>query len=71
MKKPSLIITVSGDSIALCNRCFAIICYVVCDKDSENCKVTEPNKHYTNAKIGDIVPSYCKQCKELLTYTIQ
>lgn len=70
-KKPTLIISVSGDSIALCNRCFAIVCHVICDKDNENCKVSEPNKKYTKVKFGDEVPSYCDKCIELLTYTEQ
>lgn len=69
MDKSSLILNVNGESIALCNRCYIIICEVMCN--GGDCKVLNPNKNNTKSKIGDDVPIYCTKCKELLTYTKQ
>lgn len=75
MKKPNPLIQFNnGDPIALCNRCFAIMCYVNCDKNAENCKVTEIRDlngvKYTTTPIGDTPPSYCDKCELLFTYSL-
>lgn len=73
MKKINPIIKFnSGNPIALCNRCFVIMCYVSCtEKDGEFCKVLSPNDKYTTSVAGDETPLYCNKCKELLTYSEQ
>ena len=75
MKKPNPLIQFNnGDPIALCNRCFAIMCYVECDNKTEDCKVTEIRDlngvKYTTALIGDTPPLYCDTCEILFTYSL-
>ena len=75
MKKLNPLIQLNnGDPIALCNRCFAIMCYVNCDKNIENCKVTEIRDlngvKYIKTPIGDTPPSYCDKCELLFTYSL-
>lgn len=79
MKIPKPIIKFNGGCpVALCNRCFIIMCYVSCaDKDLDrdgNCVVIEHNgdaeRMYTKSPIGEAPPLYCDRCKELLTYTL-
>ena len=60
-----------GAPIALCNRCFTIICYVSCtDEDGDECKVLRPYGDDYSITIGDKVPIYCNKCKELLKYSL-
>ncbi len=71
-----------GEPIALCNRCFVIICNVVCantdedvDFDDEFCKVinihTDSMGHpHIIAAVGDVPPCYCSKCKELLDFSL-
>jgi len=62
-----------GAPVALCNRCFTIICYVSCpDYSSENisdCTVSRPYRDDSVSK-GDKLPIHCDKCKELLKYTL-
>ena len=58
-----------GSPIALCHRCFTIMCYVTCD-DEGNCKVKESYNDNTTATNGDKIPQYCRHCNELLKYTL-
>jgi len=71
-KKPIIKIN-GGNPIALCNRCFAIMCYVT-HKDENKSVVLSIHgngiKDYTSAKIGSKVPSYCDECLHLLNYTL-
>lgn len=73
MKKVKPIIKLNGGNpIALCNRCFAIICYVKCG-DSENiddCIVFGQYRDEITESIGDKVPTHCSKCKELLKYSL-
>ena len=76
MKKPNPIIkNKNGEPIALCNRCFAIMCYLSCkEEDGEFCKVTEIRNRngfdYISTPIGEPPPPYCNGCDKLLTYTL-
>ncbi len=75
MKKPNPLIRFNnGVPIALCNRCFAIMCYVDCYNDIDNCKVTEIRDlngvKYITTPIGDTPPSYCDACEILFTYSL-
>ncbi len=79
MKKPKPLIKFNGGKpVALCNRCFAMMCYVSCtEKDVEedgNCVVIEVRDNgredYIKTPIGEVPPSYCDKCKLLLTYSI-
>jgi len=68
-----VIIKTNGDKkLALCNRCYAIICYVKCDENN-NCVIIESNSNevefYTPSKIGSDIPIYCDKCLDLLTNT--
>ena len=63
-----------GKPVALCNRCFCMMCYVSCrdedlDKDG-NCVVIERRGtvegDYISTPIGKNPPSYCDKCSELL-----
>lgn len=64
----------NGNPIALCNRCFSIMCYVSCyieDLDFDgDCVVIEQcirgNKLITTTPIGHKPPIYCDDCKKLL-----
>ncbi len=73
MRKINPIIKLNGGNpIALCNRCFIIMCYVSCtENDGEFCKVLKLNSNYTDSVVGDETPVYCNKCKELLTYSAQ
>jgi hypothetical protein len=75
MNRPDPIIKSNGGNpIALCNRCFAIMCYVDCDKNAENCKVIEVRSlngvKYTRTSIGNPPPPYCDVCDLLFTYSL-
>ena len=75
MKKPNPLIQFNNvEPIALCNRCFAIMCYVDCDNDAENCRVVEIRSlngvKYTKTSIGSIPPPYCDMCDLLLSYSL-
>lgn len=72
-KKP-LIKFNNGKPIALCNRCFCIMCFVSCENDkfdeNANCVVLERRMYgddeLITTPIGKTPPSYCKKCNELL-----
>ena len=72
-KKP-LIKFNNGKPIALCNRCFCIMCFVSCtDDDLEkdgNCVVIERRNHrfedFITTSIGHKPPVYCKKCEKFL-----
>jgi hypothetical protein len=76
MKKPRPMIKFNGGKpVALCNRCFVIMCYVSCtEDDGENCAVIEVNgdgkEDYITTPIGQVPPPYCDKCNKLLTYSI-
>lgn len=75
MKKPNPLIHFNnGEPIALCNRCFAMMCYVDCDKNAENCKVVEIRDlngvKYITTPIGKTPPPYCNKCELLLNYSL-
>jgi hypothetical protein len=60
-----------GAPIALCNRCFTIICYVSCtDEDGDDCNVLRPYGDDYSITIGGKVPIHCNKCKELLKYSL-
>lgn len=69
------IIRYDGDSpIALCNRCFIVMCSVSSD-DEDSARVVTSKLDYeghlcTSAKKGSRVPIYCDKCKKLLTYSL-
>ena len=61
-----------GKPVALCNRCFVIMCYVSCtENDSENCAVISVNgddkEDYIKTPLGQEPPPYCDKCNKLLT----
>lgn len=65
----------NGIQVALCNRCFIIICNVTPLDIGMGYIVSEIRyDHFgdlcTNNKIGDTPPVYCDKCKKLLTYSI-
>ncbi len=68
----------SGKPVALCNRCFAIMCYVSCTEDDYkkegNCVVMEViddgKESFITTEIGKVPPVYCDKCNKLLTYSI-
>jgi len=72
MRKPKpLIKDNNGKPIALCNRCFLILCYVSnITSEEETPKVIERlgdgNEDYISTPIGETPPPYCKKCSELL-----
>ncbi len=77
MKKPTPLIKLNGGKpVALCNRCFAMMCYVKCYGEIEEgkCVVIEVRDNgredYIKTPIGDLPPSYCDKCKFLLSYSI-
>lgn len=76
MNKPKLIVKLNGGNpVALCNRCFIMMCKVSCpDENDENCVVLEVNgndeEDYISTPIGKRPPAYCNKCKRLLTYSV-
>lgn len=64
----------NGNPIALCNRCFCIMCFVVCDNwefnEGDNCVVLERktlgNIDVISTPIGRTPPLYCNKCNDLL-----
>lgn len=67
-----------GAPIALCNRCFIMICnvmYVGEGKGVEGYVVSEPKyDHFgdpcTTQQRGSMPPVYCDKCTKLLTYSM-
>ena len=67
-----------GAPIALCNRCFVMICNVVYvgeGKGFDGYVVSETKyDHFgdacTSLKKGDTPPIYCNKCSQLLTYSL-
>jgi hypothetical protein len=73
MKRPEPMIKFNGGKpIALCNRCFIIMCYVRCAED--DCVVIDRNGNgkvdYITTPIGQTPPPYCDECNKLLTFTL-
>ena len=75
MEQPKPIIKFNGGQpVALCNRCFCMMCYVSCtekDYDKEgNCVVIERRGtmegDYISTPIGKVPPSFCDKCCKLL-----
>jgi len=61
----------NGNPIALCNRCFCIMCYVSCSdiEGGKDCVVIERNgldKDYITTPIGKTPPPYCDECNYVL-----
>ena len=62
-----------GNPIALCNRCFIIMCSVGCRDEDSDCIVTQVNEDdgpIISTKIGEVPPVLCNKCKELLSYSL-
>ena len=63
----------NGNPIALCNRCFAMMCFVKC-VELENCIVIEVRNNgiedYITTPIGKEPPAYCSKCEKLLSYSL-
>lgn len=63
-----------GKPVALCNRCFCMMCYVSCqDNNLDNpngCVVIEIRNHgngdFIKTKLGEIPPVFCDSCNNLL-----
>lgn len=79
MKKPIPLIKFNdGKPIALCNRCFRILCYVSClDNDVDdylNCvvidKMNDNESDYISTPLGSVPPPYCDTCNQLFTYSL-
>jgi hypothetical protein len=80
MKSPKPIIKFnSGQPVALCNRCFCMMCYVSCENDNDlnehNCVVIEKRSYgdvnLTSVNIGEPPPSFCDACiKFLFSYCL-
>ena len=73
MEKKPLIKYNAGNPIALCNRCFCIMCSVSCpDETMENCVVLERKSmgdvEVITTPVGNDVPIYCKRCEKLLKH---
>lgn len=75
MEIPKPIIKFNGGKpVALCNRCFCMMCYVSCREDEldadGNCVVIERrgvgDEDYISTPIGKAPPSYCDKCSKLL-----
>jgi hypothetical protein len=75
MKLPKPILKLNGGNpIALCNRCFCVMCYISCDiQDLDingDCVVIERNGNsdgdYITTPIGKTPPPYCDKCRDLL-----
>lgn len=62
----------NGKPIALCNRCFCMMCYVKCEDDDTDkaCIIIEHRNHgegdFTSKPIGTTPPIYCDKCDKLL-----
>jgi hypothetical protein len=64
----------NGKPVALCNRCFCMMCFVACPDnntdDAENCVVIERRNHggddFISTPIGDKPPVFCDKCDKLL-----
>lgn len=75
MKKLNPIIKFNnGNPVALCNRCYIIMCFVDC-KNDDDCVVTEVNgniegPYLSESAVGKVPPIYCNTCKQLLTYSV-
>lgn len=65
-----------GVPIALCNRCFIMMCYVSCtDEDGDDCVVTSTKFDYEGLPCistpkGGTPPIYCDKCSNLLKYSL-
>ena len=67
-----------GSPIALCNRCFIMMCYVTYNeadgKDAEakvvNSKFDYDGNLCTSAAKGSTPPIYCDKCEKLLKYSL-
>jgi hypothetical protein len=75
--KPRAIVKFNGGvPIALCNRCFIIMCYVSCTEETgDECVVKTSNFDHegnicTTVAKGEPVPIYCDKCKNLLSYSL-
>jgi len=75
MEQPKPIIKLNGGKpIALCNRCYCIMCYVYCiDKNlDENGNWVVIERWYSSGvenistPIGKVPPSFCDKCFKLL-----
>jgi len=71
MKLPKPILKLNGGHpIALCNRCFCIMCYISCDINdldiNGDCIVIERNGNHIKTPIGKTPPPYCDKCRDLL-----
>lgn len=63
-----------GNPVALCNRCFCMMCYVSCPNNDfdnpEGCVVIERRNHgdgdFIKTEVGKTPPVYCDKCHELL-----
>lgn len=64
----------NGKPVALCNRCFCVMCYVKCNNNDlekeNNCVIVAKrpvgDKFYITAPLGSVPPSYCDICSDLL-----
>ena len=72
MKPKPIIKFNDGHPIALCNRCFLMMCFV--DSMNDNCVIVEirndGKENFTSVPIGQRPPAYCDKCDKLLTYSI-
>ena len=65
-----------GSPIALCNRCFIMMCYVTYEgEDGEDAKVVSSKFDYegnlcTSVPKGETPPVHCDKCKKLLNYSL-
>lgn len=63
-----------GNPVALCNRCFCMMCYVSCSNndfnDPKGCVVLKIRNHgngdFIKTKIGEEPPAFCDKCHQLL-----
>lgn len=61
-----------GNPVALCNRCFCMMCYVSCGdvEEGQDCIVIERrglgDKEFISTPIGQAPPSFCDVCQNLL-----
>lgn len=76
MKKLTPIIKFNGgNAVALCNRCYIIMCFVSCNEGDQDCVVEEINgndegPYISETLLGKTPPIYCEKCKQLLTYSV-
>ena len=72
MEIPKPIIKLNGGNpVAICNRCFCMMCYVSCNKDRNECIIIDKKfgpdgNPYSSTPIGQAPPSYCDDCHDLL-----